>query len=471
MVQTVTVTAPRLPPSPGDRAFSIIHIDADQITSRVRVDEALGQVPGVSLFRRTSSTAANPTTQGVSLRSIGPSGAGRALVTLDGAPQNDPFGGWVIWTSLPSVSIEDATVVRGAGAGPYGAGALTGVIALDELSRPEAVQADASVAERGGRRAAAAVTHTIGQAELFASASAESTDGWIPVRQGRGAADDNLTLDDWSVAARLQAPIGRALMSVRASGWREDRQAGLVGAESSTRGASATVTVAAQPEQDALGWRLQAWLRDTDLRNTSVAVGAGRAFTTPANDQYSTPALGWGANAAVRGLKGAFTWELGADVRGSSGEDQEHFRFMVGQFTRNRIAGGRTLVAGGYGEASWASGDWLVTGGVRLDGWATQGGHRIETDIASGAVTFQEFPADRSGAVPSGRLGVRRDLGGGIYVRAAGYTGFRPPTLNELYRPFRVGNDITEANSALKPEKLYGAELASVMSLPTRNGR
>src|SRR5205085_11487142 len=103
------------------------------------LDRALGEVPGVSLFRRTSSAGANPTTQGMSLRSIGPSGAGRALVTLDGVPQNDPFGGWVIWTSLPPESIEGVSVVRGAGAGPYGAGALTGVVALEELSRPGAV--------------------------------------------------------------------------------------------------------------------------------------------------------------------------------------------------------------------------------------------------------------------------------------------------------------------------------------------
>ena len=201
-------------------------------------------------------------------------------------------------------------------------------------------------------------------------------------------------------------------------------------------------------------------MRASDLKNSSVAVGAGRAFTTPANDQYGTPAVGWGANAALRGRAGGLTWEAGTDVRGTDGEDQEHFRFMNGAFTRNRIAGGRTLVAGGYGEASYAESGWLLTGGVRVDGWATRGGHRLETDIASGAVTFKDDPANRSGAVPSGRVGVRRELGGGVYARAAAYSGFRPPTLNELYRPFRVGNDITEANAGLKPEKLYGGEAA-----------
>src|SRR5665213_2611737 len=138
VIQTVVVTAARLPPAPGDAAFSIIQLTPQQLQGEPRLDLALEQVPGVSLFRRTSSAAENPTTQGISLRSIGPSAAGRALVTLDGVPQNDPFGGWVIWTSLPSEAITGAQVIRGAGAGPYGAGALTGVVALEEMSRPGA---------------------------------------------------------------------------------------------------------------------------------------------------------------------------------------------------------------------------------------------------------------------------------------------------------------------------------------------
>jgi outer membrane receptor protein involved in Fe transport len=34
------------------------------------------------------------------------------------------------------------------------------------------------------------------------------------------------------------------------------------------------------------------------------------------------------------------------------------------------------------------------------------------------------------------------------------YQGFRVPTLNELYRPFRVRNDVTVANESLRPERL-----------------
>src|SRR5215472_1665403 len=64
-------------------------------TPGVNLDDRLRQVPGFSLFRRNSSVIGNPTTQGLSLRGIGSSGASRTLVLFDGVPMNDPFGGWV----------------------------------------------------------------------------------------------------------------------------------------------------------------------------------------------------------------------------------------------------------------------------------------------------------------------------------------------------------------------------------------
>ena len=131
-VPEIVVVAPLLPEAPGEATYSTIEIDPAAIYSAVRLDEALRGAPGVSLFRRNDSVVSNPTIQGLSIRSIAPSGAGRALVTLDGQPMNDPFGGWVIWGALPTETIAAATVLRGGGAGPYGAGALTGAVNLRE---------------------------------------------------------------------------------------------------------------------------------------------------------------------------------------------------------------------------------------------------------------------------------------------------------------------------------------------------
>ncbi|MGZ9099060.1 MAG: TonB-dependent receptor, partial [Brevundimonas sp.] len=177
----------------------------------------------------------------------------------------------------------------------------------------------------------------------------------------------------------------------------------------------------------------------------------------------ATPAVGWGGNLALRrsGLAfggGRLEWEVGADARVSEGETQEQFRYMAGQFTRDRFAGGETSVAGGYAEAAWTGGPWLVAGGLRLDRWENAQGRRLERDRATGLPTLDETYPDRTGEVLSARLAVRRDLTPDLAVRAAAYSGFRPATLNELHRPFRVGNDLTEANAALEPETLQGVE-------------
>ena len=459
----IVVTAARLPPAAADAAFSVVRIDETVLSRSSRLDEALRSVPAVSLFRRTSSAAANPTTQGISLRAIAPSGAGRTLVLLDGVPLNDPFGGWVIWSQATPESLESLDVIRGAGSGPYGAGALTGTITLRERGKGGAL--DVSASERAGLRAAGAASTRLGPLAVTLSGLREVSDGYVPVRgPAAGAADTPLDLDSRSAALRVDTALGQANLSVRAATWEEDRGSGLAGTRANASGRSLSATAAQAPTADGYGWRLQAWRIDSNLANSSASVSADRSTTTPANDQFKTPATGWGLNAALRRRMADFAggrleWELGADARFNDGETNELFSNPTGAgFTRIRRAGGETAVAGAYVDASWSAAEWLVAGGLRVDRWENTGGFRQENTLATGAVLLNESDADRSGEVVSARLALRRDLGGGYAARAAAYSGFRPATLNELHRPFRVGNDITEANAALTPETLKGVE-------------
>ncbi|WP_298162739.1 TonB-dependent receptor [Brevundimonas sp.] len=460
----IVVTAARLPPAAGDAAFSVIRLDERVLGRATRIDEALQTVPAVSLFRRTSSLAANPTTQGISLRAIAPSGAGRTLVTLDGVPLNDPFGGWVLWSQVAPESLSGLDIIRGAGAGPYGAGALTGVIQMRERDT-DGGALDVSGGQYGGQRMAAATTLSAGRFALTGTVQRELSDGYTPVRgSAAGAVDTPLDLATLSGSLRADVAISDATaLSLRASAYEEDRGSGLAGARSSATGQSYAATVSRTPSAGQPGWRAQVWRRESDFSNTSVAVAAGRGSTTPANNQFATPAKGWGANVAVRRVTvdlggGLLEWELGGDARFNEGETQELFRYLAGAFTRDRVAGGETSVIGAYGEASWTAGPWLVAGGLRLDGWENSNGRRIERDRTTGLPTLDERSPDRSGGVISARLAMRRDLGGGLAARAAAYSGFRPATLNELHRPFRVGNDLTEANAGLVPEELQGVE-------------
>ena len=457
--ETVLISA--TPPDPvGNAAFSAVTLDMQQLQVSPDLDESLRQVPGLSLFRRNSSLSANPTVQGVSLRSIAGSGAGRALVTLDGVPQNDPFGGWVIWSSLPAEDIQSAEIVRGAGAGPYGAGALTGVIQLNERDL-EGALADAEAGSLDQQRIAGSAVRQEGDVTLGASGSYQKSGGWIPVDPAqRGAADDKVSLEASSLSGRVAAEVMPAtLLAVRLGVYDERRASGTVDSYSEAKGVTGSATLASPEAPDALGWRAQMWFRDTNFINAASAIAARRVSATPSDDEYATPALGWGGNAALRGAFGLIDWEAGADARLNEGEARELVSYSAGAFHGSRFSGGRGFVGGLYAEGASRFDGFLFTLGVRIDDWRDSGGHVLERSLATGAVTFQDEFASRGGTIPTARAGIRKDIGNGLYIRTAGYEGFRAPSLNELYRPFRMQNNFTEADPNLVPEKLYGAEI------------
>jgi outer membrane receptor protein involved in Fe transport len=73
-------------------------------------------------------------------------------------------------------------------------------------------------------------------------------------------------------------------------------------------------------------------------------------------------------------------------------------------------------------------------------------------------VTRNDHYSKRQGFLPTARGGLLAPLSAGFSVRTAAYLGWRLPTLNELFRPFRAGSDATAANPGLDPERLIGAE-------------
>jgi vitamin B12 transporter len=458
--ETVLITArPRDPV--GNAAFSAVLLDGGQLQFTPRLDEALRQVPGLSLFRSASSASAYPARLGVSLRSlIGGSGVGRALVTLDGVPQNDPFGQWVVPASLPVEGIQSVEIVRGAGAGPYGAGALTGVIELSEKDAPGAL-ADAEAGNLQQQRYVFAGNTQTGNVNIGATGTYQKSGGWFAVDSAqRGAADTPVSLESKSLSARAAAEIiPGTLLSVRFGVYDERRALGIVGAVADSKGVTGNATIARPEASGELGWRAQLWFRDSDFTTTAVTVAPGRGSVTPFTDVYATPALGWGANTALRGTLTWLDWEVGADTRFNEGESRELFSYTLGAFHASRFSGGRGFVGGLYAEGASRIDGVLITAGMRLDEWKDSGGHVLERLLSNGAITLNDKFESRSDLVPTARGGIRKDIDDGLYIRAAGYEGFRQPSVNELYRPTRVGNIVTEADPALEPERLFGAEI------------
>ena len=463
MAQTteVIVRAPRLATYRGDALFGHVDVTKDQIARVQSVDQALKSAGQASLFRRSSSLTANPTVQGIALRAIGPSGAGRALVTLDGVPQNDPFGNWVIWAGLPADAIARAHILRGAGGGAYGAGALTGVVDLSLDDKPGAYASVSTGSHDGSRFNAGGGA---GPVSLFYENA--TLHGDVPVRAGQaGVADVPTYGRDHALLGHVGWNLGSGELSLLAGGYDSRRDTGLAGAVARSTGDQVSLSYTRQPAEKP-GYRLQVWRNDSGLTNRSVSVATGRALTTLANNQVKTPADGEGFNAALRGQTTQTEWELGADGRVSTGESREYYRYMAGAPTRYRVSGGQTSVVGVYGEGSRTVGAFVVTAAARLDRWRAYNGHRTEIDTSSQAVTLDLDPADQGETIASGRFGIGYTTGPATW-RVATYTGFRPPSLNELYRPFRVGNDVTEANENLRPERLRGTEAGVRLAHPS----
>jgi outer membrane receptor protein involved in Fe transport len=69
------------------------------------------------------------------------------------------------------------------------------------------------------------------------------------------------------------------------------------------------------------------------------------------------------------------------------------------------------------------------------------------------------------------RLGLSLRVRDDSTLRVSWLTGFRTPTMNELYRSFRVGNTLTNANANLEPEESSGPEVAFTMQRERWTGR
>jgi outer membrane receptor protein involved in Fe transport len=102
-----------------------------------------------------------------------------------------------------------------------------------------------------------------------------------------------------------------------------------------------------------------------------------------------------------------------------------------------------------------------VTLAARVDRWRNYDAHNLETTLPAGTPAPGNRPslADREDTVVSPRAALMYHLTNRVSAWGSISSGFRAPTLNELYRQFRVGTVLTLANESLGPERLVGGEL------------
>ena len=455
----IVVTGRALPDPAAERGYSVETIDRDRLTHSPahRLEEILEQVPGLQLFRRSDAGSGHPTSQGVTLRALGGNASSRALLILDGVPQADTFGGWVNWPAFDPQSLEAVRVVRGGGSVAYGPGALAGLIEMNSFARE---RSDAAI-DVGSRSSVLGSGHLgldTGTGLVTLDVRGSRSQGFVPVTEDtRGPADERAPFREGSARARWIAPIGSAV-ELQASGlaFVDRRERGLPFTENRTRGADLSLRLVGSGRWQ---WSAVGYAQWRSFRSSFASVNEDRTVARRVSLQDAVPSDGHGLSVEVRPpMPKGIELRLGGDARRTDGESRELFSYVGDDPTRRRIAGGRSATGGIFAEASWSNGPLTLSGGGRIDRWAISDGILVERVIATGAATRNEQYPDRHGWRPTARGAALLDVGAGFSLRSAAYFGWRLPTLNELFRPFRVGADATAANPLLSPERLGGIE-------------
>ncbi len=444
LLEAVTVTASRGasgPEAPG--AATVITSEMLDSTAAPMLDDQLKSVPGFSLFRRSSSRVANPTTEGVTLRGLSASGASRGLVIVDGVPLNDAFGGWVYWDRVPQTSLDRVEVVRGGSSDLYGADAVGGVIQVLTLtpSRPT-VRASAEIASRGTPRVSLFGGGSRRGWSAFASGEWQRTDGFVIVApEERGPIDTPAASSYRTAYADVGYQTGAWHGSLRGNLFEESRLNGTPLTTNNT----ASRSVSAELSGTASGgvWIVRGYGGTQGYDQSFSAVVTSRTSESLTQRQH-VPSRNAGASAQWTLFAKRTRWTLGADARHVSGTTEET-SFSRGVPSGFVSPGGVQWDAGAFGRAEFAVSDRLtLAGSARVDRWSSD--TIGDPSLTHGVVAFDP------------KVGVAWRAGEHVSLYALALQAFRTPTLNELYRSFRVGNTLTAANDELQPEGLTSVE-------------
>ena len=490
VLETVTVTPARGEQRVADVPASVSILKSDDIkqSPAVVADDVLRQVPTFSLFRRTSSLSSHPTSQGVSLRGLGPSGVSRTLVLVDGTPFNDPFGGWVYWTRVPLESVDRIEVVDGTSSSLYGNYAMGGVINIMS-SRParRTLEIKPQYGNRNSPKLDVTGSDVWGKVGVTADASYFNTDGFpIVVAGERGIIDNNATVKFKNFNVKMDySPTDRVNAFVRTGYFSENRGNGKIGEINDTQWKSASGGVRVRlPDESDL--QASASTDVEDFHSTFLAVTAPSATVAArsivrltVDQRVPTKAFGsaaqWGKALAPNNyLSAGFDWRW---VDGDSNEDS--YNAAPGPVTPptqgavlalKRVSGGTQRSTGFFVQDMFTPLPALsITLAARVDSWKNYDAHNLETNVPAGtpgAGNRASLP-DKDDTAFSPRLAAVYHFSDRVNVWGNVAGGFRAPTLNELYRQFRVGTVLTLANETLGPERLVGGE-AGVNIIPAR---
>jgi outer membrane cobalamin receptor len=450
--EAVQVTSTRSDVARSDPTVTAAVFPSSELmtSAQLSVDDALKMVPGFTLF--PSSRVANPTSQTMMLRGLGGSGVNRSLVLADGVPLNDAFGGWVYWGKVPQAAIDRVEVMRGGGSDLYGADAVGGVVQIVTLD-PNRTMARALV--EAGTLDTARVSMVgglrVNRWSIVGAGQWFTTDGYILVAANeRGAIERPAGSRHRSAmaAATYQGATGWKT-GARASVFFEDRTNGTVVQVNDTDARQASAEAAGAVGGGYLSAHIFGGTQDYDQTFSAIAAEPPRS-SEDINLIQRVPSRIVGGSVQWTRQWGGTSLLVGAEARDVDGRTLDT-RVRQGLVLGTSDAGGSERVGAAFVRAMFIPNDRLtIVTGAHGDVW------RSASSQSSFSQVVGSFNPRLSFAYLVGA--------GGLALRGSISGGFRAPTLNERYRSFQIGNDVTVSNEALTPERLRTGDIGVILN-------
>ena len=449
--QQIEVTASRTPLALDASASSVRTVTAEQLREApgFTLDDELRQVAGFQLFRRTSSWVANPTTEGTTLRGLGSTAASRTLVLNDQVPLNDAYGGWIHWNEIPALAVSSIELMRGGASDLYGSSAIGGVIDVVPVAPKRFGYAlNAAGANESTSMIDGLLTGAKQGWSGLAASSLFRTDGYIlTAPEVRGPVDVNSNDHSQSGRVELRRVLGSdGDIFLRGNLLNDARSNGTPLQKNWTR-IWRYVGGGDWSDRDADRFLLRLYGTDQTYRQTFSSINTARTFEKLTAFHLDPAQQVGGAVQWARSFK-TVTLVAGSDVLDNRGTDLE-------QISKVSISS-RQRGEGVYGEVLWQPETWSFAFSSRYD-------HFASFDARQAGGTPSPLP-DINENVFDPRLGIVKKLSSVVSLTGSAFRAFRGPTMNELYRQFQVGQQITLANASLRSERATGFELGGLVS-------
>jgi outer membrane receptor protein involved in Fe transport len=466
--QQVMVTAYRTPLGSLESPATTRSLSASALstTASISLDGQVRQLPGVELFRRSSSLVANPTSQGISMRGLGSTAASRTLVIEDDVPLNDALGGWIHWEEQPELAMDRIEVMRGGASDLYGSSAIGGVMNVQAV-RPTTTQGivRSSYGGLGTYDASALLETTFGAWGLLASGGAIGTDGFIQeAPYQRGPVDTVSNMHGQNGLVDVEHDRGPLRLFVRGNVFNEARANGTPIQQNGTRlwryatGADWRAPRNASATLRLYGSTENYWQTFSSISNAptpadpTCSYRCGETptkFTQAPNNELGAVAL-WS-----QPIGAEFLLMGGANVHDVRVWDREQSYGPAATLTNLSVHQRDPAI---FAEVMWTHHAWTATASSRLD-WFQNYDANLVVWNGSAWVPSPVQPPSSYETLFDPRMGVSRKLGNHWALSASGFRAFRSPTPSELYRSTQVGNKLTLANSSLLSERATGWEI------------